>query len=138
MTAPGTYDRAGNASAVTTKLILVGGTTATNTAAKRLTFTAPLRMKLRRSARQLQLRVRTSSKATVNAALTGPGLKRPVRWRFAVKAGISVVQLRLTAGRKPVKNGLHLLRWTVSTRTSKTARVTRVTFTAPAPVKKKK
>jgi hypothetical protein len=125
------YDVAGNESVVITKLIRIG----TAAAARRLTFSAPLRLSARRTARQLQARIRTSARATVNASLRGPGLKRPVRWRFVVKPGTSVVELRLT--RHPVRSGRHVLTWTVSTRTSKTTRVTRVTFTAPPKAKPK-
>jgi chitobiase/beta-hexosaminidase-like protein len=124
------YDIAGNASLVITKVIRVG------TAARKLTFSAPTRLSARRTARQLQARIRTSARATVAASLRGPGLKKPVHWRFVVKAGTSVVDLRLT--RRPQKSGTHVLTWTVTTRTSKTTRVTHVVFTAPAKAKPKK
>ncbi len=97
------YDRAGNASkpvAVTVRSL-----------ADKLVFSAPARLNVASSSRVVRARVTVSAQAIVTAGMTGPGLKKPLRWHFVLSRGTSVVQLKLPSSVKP--RGTYTLVWTV-------------------------
>jgi hypothetical protein len=106
------YDKAGNASTPLAVTI--------NSLANRLTFAAPVRITVRAKGAFLLAHVVANKRASVAATLSGRGLKTPMRWRFILQSGSSVVQLRLP---KVIKRpGTYKVTWAVTAGTTKTSR----------------
>jgi hypothetical protein len=112
------YDKAGNASKPVVLTV--------RSAADRLAFAAPPSLTAKAGTRYLLVRVNTTRRAVVSAAMTGPALKHPKRWRFILAAGTSIVRFQLPAGLSG--RGLYRLVWTVQAGTQKTTKTTRVVF----------
>ena len=62
----------------------------------------------------------STQRAHVLAVMTGPGLKKPERWRFILERGAWIVQLRLPETIK--RAGAYTVRWTVIAGTKKARR----------------
>jgi hypothetical protein len=103
------YDRVGNASQTLRTIV--------HSHADRLVFAAPPRLNVGSTSKYLQVSVSTSARAIVSAALTGPGLTTPTRWRFVLPSGASIVRLRLPAAMKPA--GRYTVVWHVQAGTRK-------------------
>ncbi len=114
------YDRVGNASRIAGATI--------RSLADRLVFTAPPRVTVTAGARYLLARVSSTRRAIVSAAMSGPGLAQPRRWRFILGAGASIVQFRLPAGLS--RPGRYTIVWTVRAGTQKTSKTTRIVLDA--------
>jgi hypothetical protein len=112
------FDKAGNASS---PLLLT-----VRSLADRLVFGAPARISVGAAARYLQARVSSTRRAHVLAVMTGTGLKAPGRWRFILKGGAWIVQLRLPETIE--RGGAYTVRWTVSAGARSTSKVTQVTL----------
>ncbi len=115
------YDKTGNASRLVSLLVRSLG--------DRLSFSAPKLLRLARGSRYLRARVVSSDRASVTATMTGPGLKRPERWRFSVSAGTSLVQLKLPAGMRPSRR--YTLVWSARAGERKATKTTKVLLGLP-------
>jgi hypothetical protein len=115
------YDKTGNASEV------VGATI--RSLADRLLFAAPTQLRVRIRAKSLQARVSSNARATVTAVMTGPGLRRPHRWRFILGSGASIVQLQLPKSIK--RPGRYTVVWNVVAGTKRVKASTRVVLGLP-------
>ncbi|HKP19173.1 MAG TPA: chitobiase/beta-hexosaminidase C-terminal domain-containing protein [Gaiellaceae bacterium] len=115
------YDKAGNPSALQTITI--------RSLADRLAFGAPPKVTVKAKARYVQARVTSSHPAHVTAVMSGPDLKKPVRWRFVLGDGASIVQLRLPAGIKDT--GRYSLSWIAQAGSQKAKKKTQVLVKRP-------
>jgi len=110
------YDQAGNPSKIVAMTI--------RSAADRLVFAAPPRLRVKSGAHYLFVRVSSSLRAIAAATMTGPKLKRPHRWRFVLSAGASIVQFRLPPGLAPA--GRYRVVWTIQAGPQRATRATQV------------
>jgi hypothetical protein len=74
----------------------------------------------------VRARLSSTRRALVSATMSGPGLKKPVRWNFVLSPGTSLVQLRLPKTiRRP---GTYRVIWKLSADTRRAQKTTRVTL----------
>ena len=97
------YDKVGNPSKVVSVTI--------RSLADRLLFAAPVQVKIGVKAKFLEARVSCSARAVVTAVLRGSRLAKPVRWRFVLGSGTSIVQFRLP--KNLARPGRYTVSWTV-------------------------
>jgi hypothetical protein len=112
------FDNAGNASPLLNLVV--------NSRANRLVFGGPPAVVVAPSAKFVSLRVSSTRRANVKLTLTGPGLKKPVRWFFILDSGTSIVRLRLPTGVK--HPGTYSLVWSLTSGTQTRSRSMRVTL----------
>jgi hypothetical protein len=110
------FDRAGNSTGPVSLTI--------RSLADRLAFGAPVRVTVPGGKRYVRARLSSSQRTQVVAVMTGRGLAKPVRWSFILKSGTWVVQLRLPGS--IARGRAYTVRWTVSTGTKRTTRVTQI------------
>ena len=112
------FDKAGNPSTLVALTV--------NSLAGRLLVAAPVSVVVTARGGYVRARLSSTRRALVSATMSGPGLKKPVRWNFVLPPGTSLVQLRLPKTiRRP---GAYRVVWKLSADTRRAQKTTRVTL----------
>ena len=112
------FDKAGNPSTLVALTV--------NSLAGRLLVAAPASVVVTAKGAYVRARLSSTRRALVSATLSGPGLKKPVRWNFVLPPGTSLVQLRLPKTiRRP---GTYRVVWRLSADTRRAQKTTRVSL----------